>query len=295
MDDITREALRSWAWRPFFIGALLLVGVLYTTGWRRLRLLRRGGPARAVRMATVWRLIAYWLGLLFIALALLSPIDTLSGLLFFMHMVQHLMLAMLAPPLLLLANPLPIVMWGVPRAWRRRVGRALFGRRSPIRNAIVTVTHPAAMYFLWVTLLWIWHDNALYSLALRNEFVHDLEHFVFFWTAMGLWWHITGAAPHFRSRLSYLTRFGMSIAAVPVTMTLGIVISFANQLIYTHYATVPRLWIQDPIFDQQLGGVIMWVPGSMMFILAAVVCVARWMTVEEARAAEVTPEELFTA
>src|SRR5690606_15674955 len=120
--------LLSWDWKIEVIVVLALAGTLYSRGWWLLR--QRAGAGqryrRAVRsrwrLAVTWRLVAYWAGLFFIALALLSPIDALGQQLFFMHMIQHLLLIMIAPPLLLVANPMPFVLWGLPDGLRRRVG-----------------------------------------------------------------------------------------------------------------------------------------------------------------------------
>lgn len=258
---------------------LLLLGIVFTNGWRRLRRLR-GDGARPVQLGAVWRLVAYWAGLLLIAVSLLSPIDVLSSSLFFMHMIQHLLLAMLAPPLLLIADPMPILMWGLPLGWRRGIGRILFNRNAPVRIALTRFLNPGVTWFVWIVFLWGWHDSNAYSLALRNDVVHDIEHLTFFVTAMFVWWNITGAAPRFNKRLGWPARFGLALAAIPPNMMLGVILSFAARPIYTYYESVPRLWGIDILTDQQIGGVIMWVPGSMMYLIAALICVARWIDQE---------------
>ncbi|MCO5187933.1 MAG: cytochrome c oxidase assembly protein [Anaerolineae bacterium] len=277
---MTSAVLRSWEFRPIIIIPILLMGVLYTIGWLRLRRLGRG-HARRPHLAAWWRLPAYWLGLVLIALSLLSPIDTMAGLLFSMHMVQHLLLAMLAPPLLMAANPMPVIMWGLPGKTRRPIGAVLFNRQSAIRPIVTKITQPGIMLFVYIIFLWGWHDSSMYNAALRSDLVHDIEHTTFFITAMLLWWHITGAGPRFHKRLGYLGRAALAIAAIPATMIAGVAIAFASTPIYTFYESVPRLWGISVMTDQQLGGAIMWIPGSMMFLLAGLILIGIWLSIEE--------------
>lgn len=280
MDPITSAILRSWEWRPEVLIPLIVAGVIYFRGWRRLRV---NGQRRSV-LANGWRLAAYVGGLLLIGLALLSPIDVLASQLFFMHMIQHLLLVMLAPPLLMLASPMPFLLWGLPRDIRRPVGRGLSGllhRNSSSRKLLRQATAPGAAWLLFVITLIGWHDPALYNLALRSDFVHDVEHITFFVTAMLYWWHVVGAGPHIHKRFSQAARIVYVIAAIPPNMLTGIVIAFAGQVIYTHYLSVPRLWGMTALEDQTLSGIIMWVPGSMMYIIAVLILTAGWLQGEE--------------
>lgn len=270
--------------RPLLILGLFGLGLIYTLGWSRLRRLPR---TKRSTLAYGWRLGCYWGGLTLIFLSLVSPIDTLGATYFFMHMIQHLLLAMFAPPLLLLGNPMPVMMWGLPMRLRKGFGRILFNKNAPLRKPLTALTNPGIVWFVWVVTLWGWHDADAYSFALRNDFAHDVEHFTFFWTAMFFWWHITGAAPRFHKRLSLLSRFGMAIAAVPPNMVLGVILSFVDQPIYDYYLSVPKLpWLQDTVVDQQIGGVIMWVPGSMMYVIAAIVTMARYLSEQEEQSVE---------
>lgn len=280
MDPITRAILRSWEWRPEVLIPLIVAGVIYFLGWRRLRM--KGQQPH--RLANGWRLASYWAALLFIGLALLSPIDVLGGQLFFMHMIQHLILMMLGAPLLMLANPLPFLLWGLPDKARRVAGAALSNllhRRSSTRKALRTMTAPGIAWLIFVFVLVGWHDPTLYNAALRNELVHDLEHISFFVAALLYSWHVVGAGPRLHKRLSPAAKILFVIAAIPANMLTGIVIAFSDQVIYTYYLGVPRLWGIDALGDQMLGGVIMWVPGSMMYIVAVLIITARWLQGEE--------------
>lgn len=290
MDPVTEAILRSWDWRIEVIIVLALAGIFYLRGWWRLRRRTRGheryqGYRRNPwRLTAVWRPISYLAGLLLIALALLSPVDVLSQQLFFMHMIQHLFLMMLAPPLILIASPLPFMLWGLPDRWRLGVGgligRALH-RDSRSRRFLRTATNPGLVWLIWVIVLVGWHDPTLYNLALEVEWVHDLEHITFFLASMLLYWHITGAGPRIHKQFGLMGRVALTVAAIPANMLLGVALALATSVIYAHYLNVPRIWGIDALTDQQISGFIMWVPGSMMHIVAALILVYRILDKEE--------------
>ncbi len=300
MDPLLRAALQSWSWRPEVIVPLLVLGWLYTRGWWVLR--HRGRAADG--LATYWRLGSYLGGLFFLAVALLSPIDTLSSFLFSMHMVQHLFMVMFAPPLLMIANPLPFILWGLPEMVRHKTGAALtfaVARESRFRRTFRSLLSPGVTWIIFVSVLWGWHDPNLYNAALRYSWVHDLEHLTFFITAMLLWWRITGAGPKIHHKLSLLGRVSLLIAGVPPNMMLGVFLAFATTPIYSFYEEMPRITGLSVIQDQALSGIIMWIPGSMMYIVGALVLLFTWMGHEELkskleksrpRPPQITPVEL---
>lgn len=284
MDPVTRAVLESWNWRFEVIVPLLVLGYLYITGWRRLRQRTSSSRPRAAGLrqplTASWRLLSYLSGLFFVAISLLSPIDALGQQLFFMHMIQHLLLIMIAPPLLLIANPMPILLWGLPDKWRLRVGHGLghlLHRDSRFRSAVRTLTAPGIIWLAWVIALFSWHDPAMYNAALRYEYLHDLEHLSFFVASMLFWWHVTGAGPRIHKQFGYVGRIAFVLAAVPPNMALGVWLAFNSNVIYSYYEAVPRLWGIDTLTDQQIGGVIMWIPGSMMFMLAALFLTSQYL------------------
>lgn len=294
---MTRALLLSWDLR---IEVLLVLGLLagvYLRGWLHLRALPAAVPsshlpgraAPGLRgsakqsehrpLAAGWRLATYWAGLLAVAVALMSPVDVLSGQLFFMHMSQHLLLTMVAVPLLLLGNPFPVLVWGLPRRARRPVS-AVLNESSPWRAILAKATSPGVVWLLYVITLIGWHDPLLYNLVLRNTFAHDLQHLSFFLTAALLWWHILGVAPRLHRTLSAGQRIVLAVAAVPVNVIIGVVIAFAAIPIYDHYANVPRLLGLSVLEDQMIAGILMWIPGGMMFLYAALIVLTQVVNVE---------------
>lgn len=271
MDPILQAALTSWDWRPEVFIILLILGILFVVGWSRLRSI--SDPPRNWRaLGAIWRPVSYIAGLLVIGFALMSPLDVLVQQLFFMHMIQHLLLIMVAPVLLLLPNPMPFLLWGLPQRGRRVAGRALnivIHKQSAVGQFLRKVTGPAAVWFIMILFIIGWHDPAMYNAALRSEFVHDLEHLTMFVAGMLFWWTVTGAGPRLHKNLSRPAKIAFVIAAIPPNMALGAALAFSQQPIYSYYSDMPRLWGISVLDDQRLSGIIMWIPGSMMYFMIA--------------------------
>ncbi len=264
MDPLTKAILLSWDIRPGVLAFFILLALVQFIGWRTLR--RRGGT----RFANGWRLASYLAGLTVLMLATMSPIDVLSSQLFLMHMIQHLLMMMVAAPLILLANPFPTFLWALPRPWRVRIG-GWFQADHPLYRLLDPVTRPGIIWMIFVSVYLGWHDPNAYNLALRSALVHDIEHITFFGVSLLFWWRIIGAGPQIGGRLSVPMRAVFAISAVPPNMLAGVAISFATAPIYTFYTGVPRLYGISVMDDQTWSGLIMWIPGSMMYIVAAIV------------------------
>lgn len=271
MDPIARAAISSWDWRPEVIITILMLGVLFTLGWFRLRAIT--GPAKSWRsLGARWRPVSYIAGLLVIGFALLSPLDVLVQQLFFMHMIQHLLLIMIAPVLLLLPNPMPFVLWGLPTTARLKVGgwlNHILNKESTIGKILRKLTGPVIVWFIMIAFIIGWHDPNMYNAALRSELVHDIEHITMFTAGMLFWWTVTGAGPRLHKNLSRPAKVAFVLAAIPPNMALGAVLSFNQEPIYSYYSDMPRLWGISVLDDQRLSGIIMWIPGSMMYFMAA--------------------------
>lgn len=285
MDPLLRATLTSWDWRVEIIAVLAVAGTLYTIGWWRLRkrTSKRQGHNRWHARA-VWRPIAYISGLLILGIALMSPIDVLASQLFTFHMVQHVLLVMVIPPLLLLANPLPFSLWGLPKSARSQAG-GLLRRKSPFRRGLKRLTGAGLVWMAFVIVYWGWHDPNAYDLALRSALVHDLEHITFFVVSLLFWWHAIGAGPRIHQPMSQGVRFAYLLSAIPISMVAGLAITFATEPIYSYYEAMPRLWGISVMDDQRIAGVIMWVVGGMMYLVAALIIAARWLQTEEAKSA----------
>lgn len=276
MDPTLNAFLTAWDFRPEIAAFQVLLAAIYLNGWWTLR-------GKGSSLANGWRLAAYGGAHSFFVLALMSGIDTFQELLFFIHMTQHLLLVMIVPPLIWLAAPMPIGFWGLPRPWRKALGR-LFSRHSPVRKALVEVSAPGVIWLAFTSVLWLWHDPNAYDAAIQNDLLHDLEHITFFGTGLLLWWHIVDAAPRIHKRRSYGVRLAIIALTYFQTIILGIGITMWGEVIYQHYTQVPRMWGIAPLTDQTYGGLIMWLPGGMMYLVAVLVLIGLMIKEDERKA-----------
>ena len=280
------EGPYSWPWRFVVWVPLLLWWGIYALGWWRLY--QRG----CRRLATIGRLGLHTLAVLAVFAALQTPLYSLSRYLFSINMAHHMLLIMVAPPLFWLARPFPFMVWAFPRALRRLLP-ALLARNRTARTAFRYVTAPGVSWLLFAGTFWTWHTPEFYDAAMRRQGLEDLQHLTFLVTGLLFWWHVTAAAPHIHGRIGYGWRIAYVMAALVQNTILAVAITFAGNLWYTYYTTVPRLWDLPPLNDQRLGGAIMWVPGGMMYGIAAVALLYRIISAEEKKPP--MPEEYWTS
>jgi len=274
MHPLARALLSSWEWRPEVLVVIVPLGMLYFVGWWRVRHL-----SAHQKLANRWRLASYEGGLGIIALALCSPIDRLGGQLFFMHMVQHMLMIMFAAPMLLMAEPFPIFLWSLPLTLRLAVAR-LFERDSLFRRGLAKATQPGAAWLIFITVYLGWHDPNAYDAALTYEWLHDIEHITFFLAALIYWWPIVGCAPHIHPRFPVWGKLAYLIGTIPPNMAIGVSIAFASQVMYPYYLGAPRIWRFTAMEDQQLAGAIMWIQGSEMYIMITLFVLGRMFLVK---------------
>jgi cytochrome c oxidase assembly factor CtaG len=232
---------------------------------------------RALRKKMRWRELSFAGGLVVLAVALLSPLDRWSAELFAWHMVQHEALLLIAAPLLVLGAPLPIFLWGMPTRWRAGLGS--FVQQPAVRRSWRFLLHPASACLIHAAALWVWHAPAFFNAALLSRGVHDFQHLSFVASALIFW------AALFEQRQR--DQQGAAIVYLFVTTVhssvLGALITFAARPWYSAYLQTPYHWTLSALEDQQLGGLIMWVPGSMVYVGAALALLARWIIISEPR------------
>jgi putative membrane protein len=267
----------AWNPDPFVLLPLLLAGAVYGRGVARLW--RRAGVGRGVSRARAASFAAGWTALF---AALISPIDALGSALFAAHMVQHLLLTVVAAPLIVLGEPVLAALWAFPPAWRRRIGQGW--RRLPrLRRTLGALTHPVSAWTLSVAALWIWHVPYYYDLAVYVDAVHALEHTSFLATALLFWWALVdrrGVLRHAGGAAMLYT-----FTAAMQSGILGALLTFAGRPWYGAHLGTTAAWGFTPLEDQQLAGVIMWVPVSLIYLLAMGVSFVRWLGEAERRVA----------
>ncbi len=275
--------LLAWSPDPLILLPLLAGGALYAMGWRRLRRSGREQP-----FLPTWRAWCFAGGLLVIVLALLSPIDALADQLFWAHMVEHLLLILVAAPLLLFGAPLLPILWGIPSGDRRAVARLFLVRRSPIHRVFTWLTQPLVSGVLFIVTIGYWHIPVFYDAAQGRTLIHDLEHLMFFVTALLYWWpviHPTGG----KRRLGYgLAIFYLLPPSIEGALV-GAFLTFAPTPIYATYRHVGTLFGLTGQEDQQLGGLIMWIPGGLVYLAGVFTCLAMFFKQEEQKAQQYTP------
>lgn len=240
--------------------ALAVTALVYVRGFRKIR---RTRPA----LFPDWRLWCFLLGLVSLLLALASPLDTMDDLLLFMHMSQHLVFMSVAPPLLLLGAPTVPLLRGLPRwAVREILGPLL---RSRAIHLLVKVLRRPAAGWLAMNIAYLgWHVPAAYERAVRSEAWHDLEHACFFFTSLLFWWTVLLPWPSRPNQSRWLV-LPYLLTADLVNTGLSAFLCFSGRVIYESYAAVPRLYGINAFDDQIAAGALMWVLGSMAFLLPA--------------------------
>lgn len=248
----------AWTLDPtLLIGlALLIGGYFYAIGPAR----RRWRLAERVSRAQVAWFVAGWVTL---ALALLSPLDTLGDdYLFTAHMIQHMMIAVVAPPLLLLGIPV----------WLAELPL----RNSAVRQVMRWLANPIVAFGVFQADVWLWHAPALYDLTLENTAVHIIEHMSFLLFGVLYWLPILSPTPLIPRISRGFAILYLFIGCQPM-VALGALLTFAAAPLYTPYVEAPRVWGLSPLADQQLGGLIMWLPTNIPYLIALSAAFFLWV------------------
>jgi putative copper resistance protein D len=262
------------AWRleiPILLGVAVAVAAW---AWG----VRRVAARHPIRPHPRWRSWAFAGGLVAILLALTSPIEAYEGQLFSVHMLQHMLLEMVAAPLLLLGAPATLALRAATPSVRRWLLAILHSR------AVAVLSFPLLAWILFAAVNWGWHFSDLYDQALENPPLHYLQHATFLAASLLFWWPVVGADPS-RWRLPQPMRLFYLFLAMPENSFLGVAIMSAPSVLYPHYLTNERAWGPSPIVDQNIGGMLMWVGGDVVFLLAMGLVVAAWVRAEDRRTA----------
>ncbi len=252
-----------WNLDPWVLVPLGALTMLYGVGLTR----RRKWPRHALQ-----RIAAFTAAVLCLSFALVWPLEILSGRSFAAHMLQHMLLLSLAPPLLVIAQPLPVLLAALPMTFQRALVR---GFRSRCRGAWAFLARPAVAFTIHGVTIWAWHSPAAFQWALQSNAIHILEHFCFFATAQLFWWSMLNRGG--RTFQRYGTNTLWVLSTLIHTGFLGALLTFARYPLYAYY--VERAELDGllggltPLEDQQLGGTLMWVLGAGPYLLAGLILV----------------------
>ena len=261
-------------WR--FEAVVLTLVALTASGWLLLR--RQVARAHPAHPPRAWRSAAFLGGLATLVLALTSPIEAYEGQLFSVHMLQHMLIELVAAPLLLLGAPATLALRAASPSVRRALLTILHSR------AVAVISFPLLAWVLFAAVNWGWHFSSLYDQALETPWLHDIQHLTFLGAALLFWWPVVAADPA-RWRLPHPVRLFYLFLAMPQNSFLGVALMSAPPSLYPHYLTNGRSWGPTPAVDQSVGGMLMWVGGDVVFLLAMGLVVAAWVRAEDRRQA----------
>jgi cytochrome c oxidase assembly factor CtaG len=264
----------TWTWDPLVIGPLSLCMVLYVTGVARIW--RHAGSGRGVRP---WQVRSFALGWSLLVLALVAPLHWLGERLFAAHMIEHETLMILAAPLLVISRPFGAMMWGLPGRWRGPLGRLL--ATAPLSAIWRCLSDPGPATTLHAMALWAWHAPPLFNAALQYRPVHWLQHVSFLGTGVVFWWALLRGRERERS-------YGRAVLYLFITTLhtgfLGILITLSRRQVYPLQSLDAMRWGLSALEDQQLAGLIMWVPTGLIYAAAALALAGVWIVRSSAMA-----------
>lgn len=260
-----------WHFEPWSFAGLVLCIAIYAAG--RCRATRRAGRGRVLGAREIAWFAA---GLAVLAVALLSPVDTIGGQLFSMHMVQHLLLMLVAAPLLI-AGALPLAtLWALPRRQRRAVGRWWSG------GMLSLLLHPVSIWVIYAAVFLFWHVPGPYRWAVESDLVHGLEHLSILFAGMLFWSVVLGVSR--LQRVDHGARLLFVATAAVLGGLPGALMILSPRAFYAVHADDTAAWGLTLLEDQQLAGLIMWIPGGLIYLAAASVLFLLWLRSAERRA-----------
>jgi cytochrome c oxidase assembly factor CtaG/cytochrome c2 len=266
----------AWSWEPWVLASLAIAAVWYGLGLRRLVWDRGEGTPRFIRRSQA---AAFAGGLSVLFLALVSPIDTVGEQLFSVHMVQHLLLMLAAPPLLAWGRPAIVMLWAFPPAGRRRIGRS-----PPILVLSLiarAATGPVAAPILFCGAFVFWHLPRPYGWALADAGIHVIEHMSFFLTGLAFWSAVIGPSGH--RRVDYGAALLMVAATALLSCLPGALMIFAPRPLYPMHAAGAAAWGLTLLQDQSLAGLVMWIPAGAVYVAAIAWLFVLWLREAERR------------
>ena len=269
-EPSAEEVWRWWVFDPLAIVTVFGLGILYYRGLKDWK--KRSRPVRK------WQIASFYTGITVLLLTLVSPLDSLSDQLFIFHNIQHVLLRVTAPALIILGAPLTPVLRGVPIELRMRLIRPLVSNRA-LRKIYKTLQNPVLVPGLFLLVLFFWALPGPHDAAVENLALHYLMHLTMTSTSFLFWWLIIDPKPH-RSNVHYGVRILiMGFTLLPNTV-LGAIITFAGSIQYESYGDV-RLWGIDPLTDQRVGALLQWLLVDMMSLAVTLVIFGMWYQREQ--------------
>ena len=281
----------SWSYDPWLLIPLYLIGIGFYVGTQRVW--HAAGFGRGVHLGQV---AAFWAGWLVLGLAITSPLHWLGERLFSAHMIEHELMMVLAAPLMAYARINGALLWSLPQSWRPAAGRLV--TTGLIAACWGAISHPVTATALHGLALWLWHAPPLYRLVLENGLAHRLQHISFFLTGLLFWWVLfcgrgAGRGTHIRD--------GINVGCLFVTVLhsglLGALLTLSPRLWFPQQGLLAAEFGLTPLEDQQLAGLLMWIPMGTLYTCAGLFFAYRWLSLSRsaARPASFTEPEHCSA
>jgi putative membrane protein len=269
MSSVGQAVLLSWSVPPAASFALAMTAAIYLRGWFLMRRAR-------VPFVPAWRAICFLLGLLTLWIALASPLDTFSAFIVTAHMLQHMLLMMVAPPLILLGAPLIPLVRGLPVFAAREFAGPFLNWRIATRVGSALTNLFVALVLMGVVMLG-WHTPQMYELALASSSWHEVEHACFFVASLIFWWPVVQPWPSRAQAPRWALVPYLLIADLQNTI-LSAILVFSDRVLYPSYGRMPRLFGLSAMQDQAASGAIMWVLGSVAFLIPAMIIAVQYLS-----------------
>lgn len=255
----------GWTWAPAVVILLLLTAVVYIAGLIRMY---RTSARASIRWDSVACFAVGWTSLV---LALDSPIHEIGEQLFWVHMTQHEILMLISAPLLVLGRPLVPFLYALSPSWRQRV--AELSHTRAFSATWRSISSPASAWLISALALWAWHVPWLFTRAIESDWMHAAQHASFLLSALLFWWPLANGAPSmgYGGAMVYVFTTAMH------TSILGALLTFARMPWYAPYVHTAPLWNLTALEDQQLGGLIMWIPAGTLLLAAFLILLVKWM------------------
>jgi putative membrane protein len=277
MNADVRAILQSWS-SPIGVDlALCVAALIYARGWFRLR-------SAFPNLISLWRLAAFFTGIFLVWVAIGSPLSAIDDLSLTIHMIQHLLLMSVAPPLILLGAPQLPLLRGLPQPIAHDIVGPIL-RNSLVKRLGDIVANPALCWLAATLALVGWHDPAIFELALRWNGLHEVEHASFLAAGLLFWWPVIQPWPSVGRWPRWSIPLYLFAATLPCD-ALSAFLAFCNRVVYSPYVTAPRLFAWSPLDDQQCAAALMWVSVTIILLVPAVIVTMQILAPQSTRLAQ---------
>lgn len=271
-------SLEATFMRLLAAAVVFLAGLLYARGWRRLQHFHKERPPQ-VSPASTRSLVLFLSGLALLAVALISPLGYLSTQYFSARIVQHMLLVASIPSLIMMANPVPALIHGLPARWRERLLAARradpVARPGPLLRALLWATAPGVTLLAFLCICWFWYDPLIHAATLRHTWVHAIELSSLLGIGLINWWHVTAAWPRAHGTMQPVVRIGYAFISIWPVKIVGLVLLFMTEPFYDYPATFQFTGLH--INDYSFGAMIAWIVSGLAYAVAAIALMRDWL------------------